>query len=120
MGKVSKTKIKERAKKKKEKLGKLIRRLVKEKKPLWLKVANYLARPRKKKIEVNLAKIDKLAKPNETILVPGKVLGSGNIKKDVKVAAFEFSEEARRKLGSNALSIEKLLESKEKNIRLII
>ena len=50
--------------------------------------------------KVNVNKIEKFAKPKETILVPGIVLGSGEITKAHKVVALRFSASAKEKIES--------------------
>ncbi len=92
-------------------LRSLIGDLMKTDKPLWKKVAQELSKPRRRRVEVNLSKIDDFANGDETILVPGKVLGSGNVSKKVTVAAFAFSESAKHLIGmagGKAISIESL------------
>jgi large subunit ribosomal protein L18e len=89
----------------------LIETLVKTKKPVWRKVAYELARPKRQRVEVNLSKIDQYAPVDATVIVPGKVLGSGAISKKVTVAAFTFSESAKRTIsavGGKAVTIEGL------------
>lgn len=106
-------------------LQELIRNLKKlsnkEKVNIWKAVAKNLEKPTRKRRKVNLSKINKYAKENETILVPGKVLSSGKMEKNTTIAAFQFSEAARMKLGNNAVSIQTLMEKnpKGKNIRII-
>lgn len=98
-------------------LASLIRKLNRDKNPIWQRVASELAKPRRKKVEVNLSKIEQYAKPGTTVLIPGKVLGSGNLTKNVKIVAFGFSESAKKLIsatGSQALSIEELLASNPK------
>ncbi len=83
------------------------------KKPFWIALAEGLNRPRRKMYEVNLFRIGKYAKAKETIIVPGTVLGSGEIKKTVNVAALKFSGKAREKIekvGGKCLSIRELIE----------
>ena len=97
----------------------------KQKDPFWHYVAQLLARPKRKSIEVNLEKIDRLSKENSTILVAGKVLGKGELNKKIKLAAFNISEQAREKLkesGSSFLELEELLQKNPdvKEIKLII
>lgn len=89
----------------------LIETLVKTKKPVWRKVAYELSRPRRQRVEVNLSKIDQYAPEDATVIVPGKVLGSGMISKKVTVAAFMFSESAKKLIssaGGKAISIDGL------------
>ena len=69
-----------------------------EKRPLWQTLAKKLNRPRRKSHEVNLFSIEKNAKANETVIVPGYVLGSGKLTKPVTVAALKFSGNAAEKI----------------------
>ena len=80
---------------------------------LWKAVARNLNRPRRKGFEVNIDRIGENSKPKETVVVPGVVLGSGEIKKPVTVAALRFSGEARGKIekaGGKCMEIRELLE----------
>jgi large subunit ribosomal protein L18e len=65
---------------------------------IWKEVANTLRNPSRRKVEVNLDRISRLVNKNETIVVPGKVLGTGTIDVPVTVAAFSFSASARTKI----------------------
>ncbi|MCQ8892178.1 MAG: 50S ribosomal protein L18e [Candidatus Methanosuratincola sp.] len=79
---------------------------------VWRDLSELLSVPTRKKISVNVSKIDKFAKEGEFIAVPGKVLGFGNITKKVDVAALSFSPSAREKItsaGGRAISLEVLL-----------
>ncbi len=81
--------------------------------PVWKAVAKGLNRPKRKRYEVNLFRIEKHAKSRETLVVPGTVLGTGNIKRTVTVAAVKFSGNAKEKIekaGGKCLSIEELME----------
>ena len=92
----------------------LIESLMKAKKPLWRKIAAELSRPRRQRAEVNLSKLQDYAGEDGTIVVPGKVLGSGTISKKVTVAAFSFSQNAMKLIGQaggNAMSIDSLYKS---------
>ena len=91
---------------------------------IWKDVAERLAKPRRLYAEVNLSKIQRYAREGETILVPGKVLGSGEIDKKVAVAALSFSEKARSKIeasGGKCMTIFELLRENPKgsNVRII-
>ena len=79
---------------------------------VWRYVAELLERPRRRRVEVNVSKIERYAKPGETVVVPGKVLGAGNITKPVTVAAMSFSASAIEKIkaaGGRAIHILDLL-----------
>lgn len=110
-------------------LKKLIMQLEKASKKnnakIWKYVAELLSKPRRKRIEVNLYKINKYSKDGETILVPGKVLSMGEINKKIIVAAWKFSKLSELKLKKKNIeymSIEELIEKNPKgsNIRIII
>jgi large subunit ribosomal protein L18e len=78
-------------------------------KPAWKAVAKGLNRPRSRRFEVNLSRLEKFARQNDIVIVPGVVLGEGEIKKHVTVAALKFSSDARKKIekaGGKCLSIE--------------
>ena len=84
---------------------------------VWKDIAERIAKPRRLYAEVNISKIERYAKDNETIIVPGKVLGSGKINKKVTVAALSFSDSAKRKIedaGGRCLTIMQLLEENPK------
>ncbi len=90
---------------------------------LWKRIATDLEKPTRRKRVVNLYNIEKYARPNEIIIVPGKVLGTGEITKKVVVAAHTFSDSAYEKImqKGEALSIPELLKKnpKGKNVRIL-
>ncbi|WP_138797460.1 50S ribosomal protein L18e [Halostella sp. PRR32] len=65
---------------------------------VWKDVAARLEKPRSTHAEVNLGRIERYAREDETVIVPGKVLGSGAIQKNVTVAAVDFSSTAETKI----------------------
>lgn len=65
---------------------------------VWTHVADRLAKPRRTHAEVNLGRIERYADEEHTVVVPGKVLGSGVIQKNVRIAAVDFSGTAERKI----------------------
>ena len=116
--------MKVREKASKPLVEKLYREGTERKADVWKAIAKGLNRPRRKRFEVNLTRVEKHAKPKETIVVPGVVLGSGDIKKRIVVAALKFSGKAKEKIeesGGKCLSIEELYEKnpKGKGIRIM-
>lgn len=92
--------------------------------PIWRDVALRLEGPKRNWAEVNVSKIDRFATPNETIVVPGKLLGAGEIKKPVTVAAYAASASAVEKItkaGGRVLSLRELMVENPKgtNVRII-
>lgn len=108
----SKTKIEEQLRRKKNQ--ELVETIIKAKKSdKWIEVAEALSCPRRKRAEINLEEINKKAKEGEIILVPGKVLSQGELEKKIKIAALNFSENAKEKIakaGATFLSIFELIE----------
>ena len=90
---------------------------------IWKRLADDLSKPTRQRRIVNLYKINKYTKDNETVVVPGKVLGYGNIDKKIIVTAFKFSKEAERKiknLNGECMTIEELLKKNPKGSKLRI
>ncbi len=81
---------------------------------IWRDIAMRLDKPTKHYAEINLSKINRYSKDNEIVLVPGKVLGTGNIEHPVTVAALNFSLTAEQVIlnaKGKCLSIEQLMET---------
>ena len=91
-------------------------------KPIWKAVAKGMNRPRSQRFEVDLSRLERFAEENETILVPGIVLGQGQLKKRLRVAAVRFSTEARKKIekaGGKCLAIEEVSMEEPSKIRIM-
>ena len=76
-------------------------------------IAEKLNKPRRQRIEVNIADIERHAKKDETIIVPGVVLGYGELTKPVTISAWKFSKPAKEKIKNSkgkAISIEELID----------
>lgn len=91
---------------------------------VWREMAKRLESPGRNYAEVNISKISRYANDNETILVPGKVLGSGVIDQPVVVAALNFSSSATSKIqhaDGRCMTIEDLLRDNPKgsNVRIL-
>lgn len=98
-------------------LADLIAKMSKEEKGIWKQTAELLNRPRRNRPWINLSKIDRYSKDNETILVPGKVLASGSLTKPVTIAAWRISESAKTKVEKSkgkVITIEKLMKDNPK------
>jgi large subunit ribosomal protein L18e len=78
-----------------------------KKKKKWLEVAGVLTGSRRNKVALNLDEIGRRVdeeKVKETVIVvPGKVLGQGDLKKKLKIVALSFSEQAAEKLKKNKI-----------------
>lgn len=72
---------------------------------VWERVAEILSTPRRKRVEVNLSKINRFAEEGEVVIVPGKLLGAGKIDKKVTVLADSVSAKAFEKLMAKGCSV---------------
>lgn len=82
--------------------------------PAYKRIALELSKSRRSFTSVNIEKINKFARDGETVVVPGKVLSLGTLEKKITVAAYQFSEAALEKLGSNAITIKELIKKNPK------
>jgi large subunit ribosomal protein L18e len=65
---------------------------------IWRDIAERLAKPKRKRIAVNISHLNRCTQKNEMVAVPGKILGAGEMSHPVTVAAFAFSETAKEKI----------------------
>jgi large subunit ribosomal protein L18e len=68
--------------------------------------------------------LNKHTQKNETVVVPGKVLGAGEVNHQITVTAFSFSEKAKKKIKAakgKCLSLSELIKKNPKgsNVRII-
>jgi len=92
--------------------------------PIWRDVADHLSSSRRRRVAVNLSRLNRHTRAKETVVVPGKVLGAGNLDHPISVAAFSFSTQARLKVAKakgKCLSISELLKVNPKgsNVRIM-
>ncbi|MFW9923893.1 MAG: 50S ribosomal protein L18e [Candidatus Thorarchaeota archaeon] len=91
----------------------------------WLDISQKLEKPRRIRPAVNLSKISRYAKATELVVVPGKVLASGEIKGSYTIAALNFSliaEEKIVKAGGKVISLRDLMSlpaAELKNVRIL-
>ena len=92
---------------------------------IWRYIADLLLKPTRSRVEVNVSKINRFTGEGDIVVVPGKVLGTGNISHKVIVAAWSFSEKAKEKIesaGGKCLAIPELVEKypNGSNIKIIV
>ena len=88
-----------------------------EKVNLWKRIACDLEKPTRQRRIVNLLRINLYSKDGETIVIPGKVLATGDLNKKVTIAAYDFSDKAEEKIkqaGSTLISINELIQKNPK------
>ncbi len=98
-------------------IRKLIRNLWKTKVNIWKKVSKKLSGPRRNRVKANLYRINKKTSKDEVIVIPGKVLGMGELDHTLTIACLEYSKSAKKKIessGSKLLTIEELIEQNPK------
>ncbi len=85
--------------------------------PLWRDVAMRLSRSRNNWAQPNLSRLSRHCPEGVTVLVPGKLLGSGEISSKHDVAAYSISTGARDKIeaaGGRVLSLADLMNENPK------
>ena len=91
---------------------------------IWRRIAYELEKPTRQRRIINLSRIDRYAKDDEVIIVPGKVLGAGTLSHRLTIAAYQFSQSAREKLeksGSKIMTLSELIKENPtgKGVRII-
>ncbi len=95
-------------------IGELRKKAYAEGIPLFERLAEDLEKPTRQKREVNLSKISRHAKKGELVVVPGKVLASGELNQSVTIAAWKFSQPALAKISkanAKAITINELVKN---------
>lgn len=78
----------------------------------WLSVADELLRPRRNRAEINLGQVSRLTSPGDFVVIPGKLLGDGEIDHPVKISSVSASKSAISKLtkaGGEYVPLENLI-----------
>jgi large subunit ribosomal protein L18e len=86
--------------------------LKKNKVPIWKAVIKELSRSRSNRREVNIGELAHVTNDKEVVIVPGKILGSGEISHKLTVWCFTISEVATRKIldaGGKILPLDSLI-----------
>lgn len=90
---------------------------------IWNNVAKYLAKSQPQRTSVNLSKINRYTEKNETVIVPGKVLGTGSLDHPITIAAFKTSKKAKEKIKAakaKYISIQEIVKKKPKGTKIKI
>ncbi len=66
--------------------------------PIWLKLSKLALKPSRVRRAVNINKIAHLTKDGDIVIVPGKVLGTGNILHKITLFSFSISNTAATKI----------------------
>jgi large subunit ribosomal protein L18e len=91
---------------------------------IWASLVTELSKSKRRRITVNLSRINRISAPGDVLLIPGKVLGSGSLNHQLEIAAESFSHVASKKIknaGGKCFTIKELLKKKPKgsHVRII-
>ena len=91
----------------------------KTKQAIWLDLAERIGKPSRQRARINLWKIEKLSKilGKKILVVPGKVLGFGELAGETTIVALEYSADAKKKIFASkghAFTITEAIEKKFK------
>ncbi len=81
--------------------------------PIWAKLAEYALKPSIARRDINLNRMSQLTKENDTVVFPGKVLGTCNIPHKFTLCSFSISNSAANKIidnGGKLISYSDLIE----------
>jgi len=90
---------------------------------IWLRTAEFLGKPKRSRIAINVSRIARNTKKGDIIVIPGKVLAAGSINHVVHIGAFKFSQTARTKIqkaGGSCMSLSKLADDHPKGSKVRI
>jgi large subunit ribosomal protein L18e len=92
--------------------------------PIWRALQEELAGPRANRREINVRRLAEITKADEVVVVPGKVLGTGNLGHKLTVCAFSISETAAKKIidsGGKVITFDNLINNHPdgKGVRII-
>ena len=92
--------------------------------PIGRALDEELAGPRANRREINVRRLAEITKADEVVVVPGKVLGTGNLGHKLTVCAFSISETAAKKIvdsGGKVMAFDDLINNHPdgKGVRII-
>jgi large subunit ribosomal protein L18e len=86
----------------------------KNKAPIWLRLAELALKPSSARRTINVSQIDRLTKDGDVIVVPGKVLGTGDMSHKITLCSFSISNSSAQKIlhqGGKILSYSELIKN---------
>ncbi len=66
--------------------------------PIWARLAEYMLKPSSARRHINLKQVAHLTKAGDTVVFPGKVLGTGSIPHGITLYSFSISVRALSKV----------------------
>ncbi|MFP4403108.1 MAG: 50S ribosomal protein L18e [Candidatus Woesearchaeota archaeon] len=92
---------------------------------LWAKIAKDLKKSTRNSKIINLNKINHLTKENDVVVVPGKILGNGELEHKLTIIGLKISSQAKDKLKqskSEFYLLDEIIQKnpKIKNVRILV
>lgn len=84
---------------------------------IWRVVAEFVEKPRRQRVIVNVGKLNRVAEDGDVVVVPGKLLGGGQLRRKLVIAAVGASPKAIQKVleaGGEVLTIPELVKRNPK------
>ena len=66
--------------------------------PIWARLAEYALKPSSARRSINIKRIGQLTREDDTVVFPGKVLGTGGMQHRITLYSFSISERAISKI----------------------
>jgi large subunit ribosomal protein L18e len=93
--------------------------------PIWSRLADMTIKPSRARRVLNLGQLDKFVNDNEVVVVPGKVLGAGNISHKITLCSFSISTSGAKKViqsGGKILTFSQLIRDNPtgKGVKIIV
>jgi large subunit ribosomal protein L18e len=82
--------------------------------PIWSRLAKLALKPSSARRTINVSQIDRLTKDGDIIIVPGKVLGTGDMSHKITLCSFSISNSGAQKIlgqGGKILSYSELIKN---------
>ncbi len=82
--------------------------------PIWSRLAELALKPSSARRIINIGQIDKVVKDNDVIVVPGKILGTGNLSHKITLCSFSISTSGAKKVlqsGGKIFSFSELIKN---------
>jgi len=72
---------------------------------IWKRIADDLGKSTRRQRVVNLVTLAESTKENEIVIIPGKLLGNGELKHKLTIAAWKVSASAKDKLSTSGAKL---------------
>ncbi len=81
----------------------------------WIDIAQAVSGSRKKYSSINLDRINNESENGDIVIIPGKVLGNGELNKKIKICALYFSDSAIHKIKNAKSEMVKIIDEIKSN-----